>query len=237
MEIARLCMWMWTRSVWSSANPQPLSVPTREVDRANWSDRSLRLIPLRYRFVASCIGLILTRFYPPATAAPSISIKQKGIGPLPNQLCAGLHAHVLHHPQIDSALIIQALPLRQEWIISIGKESVIELVIELLFQGPKTGKVDDKSVGIKLLSCKPKGKTAAIAMHESTVSRMTPLTMAAGISSKILATSVSIFECFSHSRSSRELLQLEWFLRWWVESDFDVVNQSKWLYWSSLSDE
>ena len=103
--------------------------------------------------------------------------------------------------------------MRQERIISIGEEGVIELVVELLFQGPKTGKIDDKSVGVKLLSCKPKSKTAAIAMYESTVSWMTPLTMTTRIPSKILATSVRIFECFSHGRSSRELLKLACVLR------------------------
>ena len=103
---------------------------------------------------------------------------------------------------------------------------MIELVVELLFEGPKTGKIDDKSVGVKLLSCKPKGKTAAIAMYESTVSWMTPLTMTARISREILATSVSILQCLSHGRSSRELLQLACVLRLCVESDFDVVNRS-----------
>ena len=64
----------------------------------------------------------------PATGWPS---------PRPTGLC--FHPHVVHHPQIQSTLRMQRLPLLHQRIVSIHKERVIKLLAQLLLQRPEAG--------------------------------------------------------------------------------------------------
>ena len=82
---------------------------------------------------------------------------------------------------------MQLLPFIHEWVIGIHQKGVIELVAKLLVQGTQAGEVDHKATGIKLRCGEPEGETAAVAMHEPAMARMTPLPMAARVALKQLA--------------------------------------------------
>ena len=86
---------------------------------------------------------------------------------------------------------MEGLPLREKGIITIDKKRVIKLLAQLGFQGSETGEIDDKATGIQLFCRKPDRETAAIAMHEAAMARMSPLPVTTGIALELLAAGVS----------------------------------------------
>ena len=86
---------------------------------------------------------------------------------------------------------MQPLPFPKQRIIAIHQKGVVKLLTQTLFEGSKTGEIHHKSARIQGVRREPEGEAAAVAMHEATVPRMTPLAMAAGIALKQLAAAVA----------------------------------------------
>jgi hypothetical protein len=129
----------------------------------------------------ACVAGVLPRFHTPAAGSSRITLMQKLIGPCPNQLRAGLHPNVGHHAEIKSTKLMQSLPFLHQRIISIHKERVIELLTQLLFEWPQAGEINDKAARIKLSGREMKQETTAVAVHESAMTAVSPLTMATGV--------------------------------------------------------
>ena len=71
-----------------------------------WRD----LEPGRDSSIERRIATILTGLHSPAACPPLVSRQQQRIGPGPDQLGSGLHPHIGHHPKIQCAQCMQALP-------------------------------------------------------------------------------------------------------------------------------
>ena len=142
------------------------------------------------RLEAGGVAFVLAGFHLPAPGSTAIAGLKQVVGPLPDQLGAGLHADVLHHPQIEGTLIGQGPPLLQQGIVGVDQERVIELLRQLLLQRLETGKINDKATGIEVGSPEPDGETAAIAVHKAAMAGMAPLAMTAGVAAELFAAGV-----------------------------------------------
>ena len=129
----------------------------------------------------ACVAGVLPRFHTPAAGSSRITLMQKLIGPCPNQLRAGLHPNVGHHAEIKSTKLMQSLPFLHQRIIGIHKERVIELLTQLLFEWPQAGEINDKAARIEFSGREMKQETTAVAVHESAMTAVSPLTMATGV--------------------------------------------------------
>ena len=143
--------------------------------------------PVGHLGVGGSVTTIFTGFNGPATGSSPIPLLKQFVSPRPHQGGGGLHSNVIHHPQIEGTKLIQTTPFSEQRIVSIGKKRVIKLPPQALFKRSKTGKIHHKSATIKPLGTKPKGETAAIAVHKTAMALVGPLAMATGVTLKQLA--------------------------------------------------
>ena len=86
---------------------------------------------------------------------------------------------------------MQALPLLHQRIISIHQKGVIELVPELLLQGPETGEIHHKPTWVEVGRGEPHGEAAAVAVDKPAMPGVLPLPMATGVPLEMLAAGVT----------------------------------------------
>ena len=137
--------------------------------------------------VSRGVAPIFTGLNGPAAAPPTITLLQKGIGPVPHQRRCGFHADVLHHTQVQSTHVVQALPLNQQRIISVDQKGVVKLLAKLLLKGPKAGEIDNEATFIQMRCRKPKREASAVAVNKTAVALVPPLAVTTGIPLEQLA--------------------------------------------------
>jgi hypothetical protein len=75
---------------------------------------------------------------------------------------------------------MKILPMVKKRVVFIDEESVVKLLLKFLSQRFQTGKIDNELIFIKAVRAKPECKASAIAVHESAVPIVPPLTVTAG---------------------------------------------------------
>ena len=86
---------------------------------------------------------------------------------------------------------MQGLPLLHQRIISIHQKGVIELVPELLLQGPETGEIHHKPTWVEVGRGEPHGEAAAVTVDKPAMPWVLPLPMATGVPLEMLAAGVT----------------------------------------------
>ena len=81
----------------------------------------------------------------------------------------------------SSSKVVKSLPVHQQRIIRVDKKRVIKLLTQLCFERPKTGKVHHKTAVIQRRCREPEREAAAVSVDETTMARVSPLSMRAGI--------------------------------------------------------